>query len=202
MRHSLLFILSAFAITGCAPTLVHLPVSFDQAAAKALILPGTNKVAGTIKFQPGRGHAFAYPDNFVSCEGNEVTLIPYTDYAREWALKYYGRPVTDVAYKLTNRGRNMIFDDYDEFMATTKKSQCDANGNFTFDRVANGDFFVMAKVVARGRDEEMYNFAFAPEDIDEEEGTVIKKISLNGNETVKITGPWPLKIEKYSLNRP
>jgi len=191
MRHSLLSVLSVFAITGCAPTLVRLPVSFDQAGAKALMAPGSNKIAGTIKFEPDKGHVFAYPDTFVTCEGNEVTLIPYTDYAREWALKYYGKPVTDVAYKLTGRARNMLFDDYDKFMATTKKTQCDANGNFTFDQVGNGDFFVMAKVVWKGRDEEMYNFAFAPEDIDEEDGTVIKKISLKGNETVKLTGPWP-----------
>ncbi|MFM8443419.1 MAG: hypothetical protein ACKN9W_08775 [Methylococcus sp.] len=191
MKISLLSALSALAMTGCAPTLVHLPVSFDQSGAKALMLPGTNTVTGTIKFEPDKGHVFAYPDTFVTCEGNEVTLIPYTDYAREWALKYYGKPVTDIAYKLTHRAKNMIFDNYDQFMAATRKTQCDAHGNFSFDHVANGDFFVMAKVVWKGRDEEMYNFAFAPEDIDEEDGTVIKKISLKGNEALKLAGPWP-----------
>jgi hypothetical protein len=191
MKKYVLSVVSMFAMAGCAPTQVHLPVTFDQAGAKELMAPGTNKITGAIKFEPDKGHIFAYPDTFVTCEGNEVTLIPYTDYAREWALKFYGKPVTNIAYKLTNRSKRLVFDDFDKFMAVTRKTQCDENGNFAFEHVANGDFLVMAKVVWKGRDEEMYNFAFAPEDIDEEDGTVIKKISLKGNETLTLNGPWP-----------
>lgn len=65
-----------------------------------MLAKGNNQISGKIHFEPDRGHVFAYPNTVVTCEGNEVTLIPYTDYAREWALKYYGKPVTDVVLSL------------------------------------------------------------------------------------------------------
>lgn len=178
-------------LSACTPTLVHLPVPFDAKEAQSLLRPGTNQISGTIKFEPDKGHVLAYPDTFVTCEGQDVILIPYTDYAREWALKYYGKPVTDIAYKLTHRAKAQTFDNYDAFMASTRKTQCDENGNFQFNDVANGNFFVMANVQWKGKDEEVYKFAFAPEDIDEEDGTVVKKITLKDSQNLKLNGPWP-----------
>ena len=99
--------------------------------------------------------------------------------------------MTDVAYKLTHRARDQKFIGYDAFMAQTIKTSCDDSGNFTFKNVGDGEYFVIAKVEWKGRDEEMYKFAFAPEDIDEEDGTVIKKVSVKGNANLKLEGPWP-----------
>lgn len=180
-----------FAAVACTPTMTYLPVRFDAQEAKQLLAPGNNQVSGKIKFEPDRGHVLAYPDTVVSCEEMEVKLIPYTDYAREWALKYYGKPVVDVAYKLSKRARGMKFENYEAFMAATRKSFCDASGVFGFDHVADGEFFVVADVKWKGKDEEMYKFAFAPEDIDEEDGTVIKKITVKGGQVLQLNGPWP-----------
>lgn len=180
-----------FTAVACTPTMTYLPVRFDAKEANKLLAPGQNQVKGKIKFEPDRGHVLAYPDTVVSCEEMEVWLIPYTDYAREWALKYYGKPVTDVAYKLTKRAKSLKFENYETFMAATRKTYCDASGIFGFEGVADGEFFVMAEVKWKGKDEEMYKFAFAPEDIDEEDGTIIKKISLRGGQVLQLNGPWP-----------
>jgi len=179
------------SLMGCASGPIQLAVPFDAKEAKTMLAKGNNQISGKIHFEPDRGHVFAYPNTVVSCEGNEVTLIPYTDYAREWATKYYGKPVTDLAYKLTHRARDQKFIGYDAFMAQTIKTSCDDSGNFAFKNVADGEYFVMAKVEWKGRDEEIYKFAFAPEDIDEEDGTVIKKVSVKGNANLKLDGPWP-----------
>lgn len=181
----------SLSLAACSPELVRIPVPFDQQEASAMLTPGSNQIIGTILYEPDKGRVLAYPDTFVSCAGREVTLIPYTDFAREWALRYYGKPITDVGHRLSNRGRSMTFENSEAFFATTRKTQCDDKGNFSFDNVANGDFFIYAKVQWLGKDEEAYKFGFAPEDIDEEDGTVIKKITLRGNEKRVLAGPWP-----------
>lgn len=186
-----LWICLLVATTACTTVPTTLPVKLDLQEANKLLAPGPNRITGRIKFEPDRGHVLAYPDTVVSCEEREVTLIPLTDYAREWALKYYGKPVTDLAYKLTHRAKNMQFDGYEAFMAATRKTMCDAGGNFAFEKVADGDYFVFAKVEWSGKDQEMYKFAFASEDVDVEDGTIIKKVSLKGGQVVELNGPWP-----------
>lgn len=192
MRKSLLaLITSGVILYGCSTQPIRLPVNFDAREATAQLAPGTNQISGTILYEPDRGRVLGYPDTFVSCAGRKVYLIPYTDFAREWALKYYGKPVTDVAYRLANHGKTVKVEGQEAFMAATRTTTCDEKGNFNFDNVANGDFFVMSKVEWLGRDEEAYKFGFAPEDIDEEFGSVIKKITLRGNEKKVLGGPWP-----------
>ena len=176
---------------ACTPTMTYLPVRLDTAEANRLLMSGPNQIRGRIKFEPDRGHVLAYPDTVVSCEDMEIRLIPYTDYAREWALKYYGKPVTDVAYKLTKRAHSLKFENYEAFMAATRKGFCDDSGQFAFEGVADGEFFVLANVKWTGKDQEMYKFAFAPEDIDEEEGTIIKKVAVKGGQVLNLNGPWP-----------
>jgi hypothetical protein len=189
--HHPLAALAGAVLAACSQAPVKLPVAFDQAEAKALMAPGTNQISGKIIFEPDQGHVLAFPDTVVTCEGHEVSLIPDTDYAREWALSYFGKPVTDMAYRLTKRGSNKSYVGYEAFVAQTRKTQCDENGQFSFSNVANGDFFVLARVRWLGKDEEIYKFGFASEDIDEEDGVIIKKIRLQGNQKVQLNGPWP-----------
>jgi hypothetical protein len=168
-----------------------LPVPFDQKEAAALLVPGTNQISGTILYEQDKGRVLAFPDTFVSCAGREVALIPYTDFAREWALRYYGKPVMDIAYRLANRGRSIQVEGQEQMFEASRKTRCDDKGNFSFSNVANGDFLLMAHVQWLGKDEASYQFGFAPEDIDEEDGSVIKRIRLEGNDKINLTGPWP-----------
>jgi hypothetical protein len=180
------------ALTACSPTLVRLPVAFDQKEATALLVPGPNQIIGTILYQADRGRVLGDPATYVSCAGREVTLFPYTDYAREWALRYYGKPVTDMAYRLANRGKSMKFEGEEAFQAASRKTVCDSKGNFAFSNVADGDFLVVADVQWLGKFQEMtYNFGLSQEDMDVEDGSVVKKISLRGGAKKVLTGPWP-----------
>jgi hypothetical protein len=178
-------------VSGCAQQAVQLPVSLDVDAAKKQLIKGNNQINGSILYEPDKGHAFAYPDTMVSCEGREVTLMPYTDFAREWALKYYGVPVTNTAYRLANRGKAPNIIGSDQLFALTRKTQCDEKGQFRFSDVSDGEYFLIAKVRWLGKDEESYQFGFAPEDIDEEDGSVIKKFTVNGQGSIVLDGPWP-----------
>lgn len=178
------------ALTACSPTLVRLPVAFDQSEAAALLAPGPNQIVGTILYQADRGRVLGDPATYVSCAGSKVTLFPYTDYAREWALKYYGKPVTDMAYRLVNRGKSMKFEGEEAFQAASRKTECDEKGNFAFRNVADGDFLVVANVQWLGK-YQGYGFGLSQEDMDVEDGSVVKKISLRGGAKKVLTGPWP-----------
>jgi len=176
---------------GCSSAPIKLPVPFDEQQARAQLVNGNNQLSGTILYEPDHGRVLAYPDTFVSCAGREVMLLPYTDFAREWALQYYGKPVTDMAYRLSHRGRSVTVVGQDAFFAASRKTECDDKGNFSFKNVADGEYLLLAKVKWLGKDEEAYNFGFAPEDIDEEEGSIVKRVSLSGKERQVLTGPWP-----------
>lgn len=178
-------------VSGCAPQAVYLPVSLDVDEARKQLIKGNNQINGSILYEPDKGHAFAYPDTIVSCEGREVTLMPYTDFAREWALKYYGAPVTNTAYRLANRGKAPNIMGSEQLFALTRKTQCDEKGQFRFSDVSDGDYFLIAKVRWLGKDEESYQFGFAPEDIDEEDGSVIKRVTVRGQGNIVLDGPWP-----------
>ncbi len=176
---------------GCSGTPIKLPVPFDRQQALAQLGNGTNQITGTILYEPDHGRVLAYPDTFVSCAGRDVLLLPYTDFAREWALQYYGKPVTDMAYRLSHRGRSVTIEGQDAFFSASRKTRCDEKGNFSFNNIADGEFLLVAKVKWLGKDEEAYNFGFAPEDIDEEEGSIVKRITLSDSERQVLTGPWP-----------
>jgi hypothetical protein len=168
---------TSLTLLACSPTLVRLPVPFDQEEAANLLKPGNNQITGAILYEPDRGKVLGAPATYVSCAGRAVSLIPYTDYAREWALRFYGKPVTDTAYRLTHRGKSMTFEGEDAFMAA-------------FNNVADGDFLVVADVQWTGK-YQSYGFGLTQEDMDVEEGSVVKKISLSGGTKQVLTGPWP-----------
>jgi hypothetical protein len=181
---------TSLTLLACSPTLVRLPVPFDQEEAANLLKPGNNQITGAILYEPDRGKVLGAPATYVSCAGRAVSLIPYTDYAREWALRFYGKPVTDTAYRLTHRGKSMTFEGEDAFMAASRKTECDKDGRFAFNNVADGDFLVVADVQWTGK-YQSYGFGLTQEDMDVEEGSVVKKISLSGGTKQVLTGPWP-----------
>lgn len=180
----------SLALTACSPTLVRLPVAFDREEAANLLKPGPNQIAGAILYEPDRGKVLGAPATLVSCAGRSVSLIPYTDYAREWALRFYGKPVTDTAYRLTHRGKSMTFEGEETFLAATRKTECDEQGRFAFGNVADGDFLVVADVQWMGK-YQGYGFGLTQEDMDVEDGSVVKKVSVHGGTAKALNGPWP-----------
>lgn len=137
MKNLLLILVIVGTLAGCAapqrPT-VAINSPFDIAQAQMLVKDGTNTIRGN-GFLRQRG------GGVVTCAGSEVVLVPATYYARERIAYLYGTGGM-------NRQRlNPVFvPDPPEYRTITKKTRCDAQGNFTFERVADGDFFVTTGV--------------------------------------------------------
>lgn len=79
----------------------------------------------------------------VTCAGNTVTLIPATDYAGARMLNIYGSTQGGVN---SNPKPPRFSPDSPEYRSMVKTTRCDAQGNFNFDRVADGDFYVQTFV--------------------------------------------------------
>lgn len=125
------------ALTGCiAPQQSRpiFPISavFDLAQATRLMAEGRNTIKGNAFLRQRGG-------GVVTCAGAEVLLVPATAYAKERFLRIYGD-------KNVSR-QSIIFEPNPvEYLATTKNTKCDSQGNFVFERIADGDFFVTTRV--------------------------------------------------------
>lgn len=79
----------------------------------------------------------------VTCAGQPVYLVPATPYATERIRVLYGN--TERGF---NPGRRQQFSpDPPEYRQFVKSARCDAQGNFTFDRVADGEFYINTSVM-------------------------------------------------------
>lgn len=138
MKTTLLALIAPFFITACAttePQIVSLNSSWDSAKAAHIDKDGTNSVKGNAFMRQQGG-------GVVTCAGSTVTLIPATPYAVERLTQLYG--AGDSGF---NSIRNFRFvpDPY-EYQAMTRRTTCDSQGNFQFERVPDGDYFVVTSV--------------------------------------------------------
>lgn len=137
MRFTIAAAAVALMLGGCVatqPRVYNIDTPFDEAQAKAQTQPGSNTLKGSA-FLRQRGGAV------VTCAGAEATLIPATEYATDRIRAIYGN---------TNKGQALyatkFSPDYTGYRTHTLKSTCDAQGNFVFERVADGSFYVSAIV--------------------------------------------------------
>lgn len=137
MRFVVCAALAAMTLAGCAtqqrPT-VNIESAFDAVQAKSQMQDGSNTIKGS-GFLRQRG------GGVVTCAGSEVVLVPATYYARERFAHLYGTGGIN-----RNRLNPVFVPDPPEYRTFTKKTRCDAQGNFTFERVSDGDFFVTTGV--------------------------------------------------------
>lgn len=142
------FVISAAVLAmaaGCAaPTQtatsfppIELAVQFDAAQARALMADGVNMIKGNA-FMRQRG------GGVVTCAGATVYLIPATEYAKRRFTVLYG---TSGDSGTNSHRRDIKFSpDPAEYYSLSKSTRCDAQGNFTFDRIADGEFYVQTMV--------------------------------------------------------
>ena len=127
MRAMLTLGLAAAILAGCAHMRqpVQMTTTFNVDEHRPYYQAGTNTIKGQgFLRQKGRG--------VVTCAGNDVYLMPATPFFRELVnhVRAGEKPEpTDSTYKLV-----------------LKKSQCNAQGNFEFGGVANGNWFVVTEV--------------------------------------------------------
>lgn len=133
--------LAAAALTGCAPgaliptrhfTLSHNFKPSDVAWSRAT---GSAQVTGQAFFQTGGG-------NPRTCAGLSVELIPRSPYADERMLDLYGGNLSGY---VPWRDTKVQFDHNDlGYTQTMKHATCDAQGNFSFEKLAAGTYYVTA----------------------------------------------------------
>ncbi len=110
-------------LTGCATEKPEMHSQFDAEQVKPYLGTGPNTLTGQAFLRQDGG-------GIVTCAGRGVLLLPDTPYFRE---------VIDLfAHGKIAAEPNMT--------AFSKQGQCDAQGNFKFDKVPNGMWLVLAEV--------------------------------------------------------
>ena len=132
---------ACLSIAGCAGPVqtrqIPLTAPYDAVHAKQLLQPGTNSLKGSALLRQQGG-------GVVTCAGRPVYLIPATAYAIERTEKLYGSSAPK-RYLPFQRPPTFTPDEPD-YLKNVKEATCDAQGFFTFDRVADGTFFVNTSV--------------------------------------------------------
>jgi hypothetical protein len=167
-------------MVGCAPKAVNIKVPLDERKAKLLLSEGGNTINGQVRYT-ARGGVL------VSCANESVSLIPATDYAREWIRVFYetdsGKFGTDEsAYKQNDKESRLQFVGADTYYRLTRVTRCDDDGEFSFEKVHDGDFYVVVKVRWLGANHEFYDFLWGMTQADEHDGSVMMKVRLRGGE--------------------
>lgn len=152
--------LAGAIMAGCQASRPPATVAFSAEEAAFIRKPG----AGTIT-----GHAFRTKPSgvVVNAAGQVVRLVPATGFARERFAQLYGRNkyVPHRAYPADDA----VDPAYADYTRTTK---AEANGRFTFDKVAPGTYFVTTQVI--WGDENAFT---------REGGSVYDSVTLTGKET-------------------
>jgi hypothetical protein len=114
------------------PPFVTMRTKFDYSEHESYAKPGENGI---------RGQAFLRQegDSVTTCRGNRVLLLPATSYFREmfWhmiAARSEPNPPETPYPSL----KNMI-----------RRTECDAQGNFSFSEIPDGTWFVLTQVNAK-----------------------------------------------------
>lgn len=154
-------------LAGCA-TAPSQPITiyaqFDAAEAAAMMAPGKNTITGSALIRQQGG-------GIVTCAGNPVLLIPATTYARERMAAIYG------SGSIARVGSGKTFTpDPPLYTTTSRQTMCNAQGFFKFEDVADGQFFLVTRILwTAGR----YNT--------QQGGFVMGRATVSGSRTVEVT---------------
>lgn len=129
------FIIAILAISGCVGADIA-TVPFNEKEAAFINKSGKNTIIGEAFRKRNDGMV-------VTCAGEEVSLIPVTQYASQRISHIYGN---------ANRGKTgTVLDNAGkadaQYMAMSKSAVCDASGKFTFTGIADGSYFVTTAVI-------------------------------------------------------
>lgn len=129
----------AAVLGGCATQpqtrIVQLNAEFDETAARELIEKGENTLTGYAYVNRGDG-------GFVTCAGELVELVPATDYAAERMSHIYGPDEAGAS----SSGQFVFEPDPREYAIVRRATNCDDQGTFKFEGVADGTFYVITGV--------------------------------------------------------
>jgi hypothetical protein len=95
--------------------------------------------------QAGTAHIRGVSEPGRSCAGNAVALTPDTAYSRERIARLYGSSEYAVIPTPVVRAKR-IANDNPAMRGYVRSARCDSAGNFAFDNIPAGSFFVIAEV--------------------------------------------------------
>ncbi len=153
-------------LTGCAstPPPVRLASSFDADQARRMLEEGTNTIKGSCRIQQR-------DSGVVTCAGQQVHLLPATNYATEEMLYLYGSKNRGF---LSKEIKPPIFaDEPPEYKKLTIATACDAKGYFKFEKVADGKFFVITEI--------LWQVGGLPQG-----GSLMQRVEVSGGQTKEI----------------
>ncbi|MEY2681435.1 MAG: hypothetical protein RL661_1666 [Pseudomonadota bacterium] len=191
------FLFGLLLLGACeGPQRVRISPPFNPAAARKMLEPGTNQIVGTALMWLSSG-------GVLSCAGDSATLYPATPYAREWARLTYetleptnARPQGFYYRSKEDGPSNLAVDSH--FLETGRTVACNGDGHFTFDQVADGEFYLVARLVWQHHIWDEYGFFYGKQ-YHSREGTVMKKIRIQGGQKVTASLKWSVPNSRYDL---
>lgn len=163
---SLIFAL--FALSSCAVKPVKLAEEFNEVEAEKQLKDGKNTIEGSAVWREKNGAV-------QKCSGYRVFLYPVTKYAKERVTHLFG--ADEWGAREASKEKIVFVPDDIRFHQLSRKTVCDVDGKFEFENVADGDYFVVTKIVW-GNPEQ-------PEE-QTEGGNLMQKISVKGGKKFKI----------------
>ena len=162
MKRLLLLGVCGLALSGCvAQTMaVATTSSFDPKEASYIHDDGTNTIKGQAFLRQRGG-------GVVTCAGSAVHLIPAGRYARERVQNIYGTTVRPAQARVLADAPDP------EYVAHRRETRCDAQGSFSFDRLADGQYFVGTRVT--------WEVANQPQG-----GNVMAPANVSGGQTLEV----------------
>lgn len=153
---------------GCVQTKqVMIESQFNKEEAKKILQKGKNTIIGSALInQRGGGN--------VNCSGRKVTLIPYTEYAKERIITIYGNEFN--GYKNINRfsGEIEFVNTPTDYYTYTKTKLCDSMGFFKFNEISDGKYFIHTLITWQVSN---YNY---------QGGHLMKQVEVSNGQTVDV----------------
>jgi hypothetical protein len=166
--------LAGFAgVAACAPRpeMVHFDAPWKADEVAWSTNEGGNTVSGFAVLRTVSGEAR-------TCAGLSVELIPESRYSELRLYAIWG--YMEKNYKSANELMRRRLDNADPgYLATIRRTRCDGQGNFSFDKIPDGSWYVVAAVVWKAD----------PRSPLLEGGSFIQHIKLQGNRGAKVTMP-------------
>ena len=125
---------SLLILTGCMEPRVIKPTAlFNSSSASYIFDTGDNTISGQAFLRQNGG-------GVVTCASSEVFIFPVNEYSSQIMSEMFGS--TDKGYSI---GLSSI--DYDaNYVKYHRVSVCDAQGNFVFENVADGEYYLSTNV--------------------------------------------------------
>lgn len=163
---------TAVLTAGCATIEVPINSSFSSTEVSWFNAEGTNSIEGSAFMRTKGG-------DVKTCAGYDVTLMPYSNYASERMTYIYGN--SEEGYRTLGLQRKYEFSNESaEYHKYSKDTKCDAQGEFEFNDLPDGDYYVIAGV-------QWQTGAGAGAELFPQGAILMKRVTTANGETQKVT---------------